>query len=228
MYKRLVRTVLRLLKLPVALASVFILPSLVVHTIGSLVGAFDGKQILFWAAAGISLMLGWTVVLRWSVTRFLLVLEHELIHVLLAWLTGLRVERLEVNHNEDGGLAMIESPANWLVMLGPYFVPLALFLYAFVVHALPIGSGGLEIAMGAILGYELAANTRELHPHQTDFVAAGWWFTIMFLPSAILLSYGGAFHYALTGDLIGGWNYVVNAALTSFQTSWDFVSAYLT
>lgn len=227
MYKIIIRGLLGVLKLPVALLAVFILPPLALRTYSAALESFDGENWIFWVSVGLAFLLGWTVVLRWSVTRFLLILEHEMIHVLLAWLTGLKVERLEVNHKQDGGLAMIEAPANWLVALGPYFVPLALFLYAFVVHALPVGAEGLEIAMGAILGYELAANMRELHPRQTDFGAAGWWFTCMFLPSAILLMYGGAFHYALTGDLLGGWTYIWNAALGSFAQSWDFVVTYM-
>lgn len=227
MYKALIRGLLGLAKLPIALLSLFILPSLVLHTISSIVFSFDSPKFLFWISAVLAMLIGWTVVLRWNVTRFLLVLEHEMIHVLLAWLTGLRVERLEVNHNDEGGLAMIEAPANWLVALGPYFVPLALYCYAFIVHALPVGPVGLEIAMGTILGYELSANLRELHPQQTDFKSAGWWFTLMFLPSAMLLSYGGAFHYALTGDLIGGWNYMLDATTESLGHSYQWARTFI-
>lgn len=227
MYKVLVRRLLVAVKLPVALISAFVFPALFVLTFSSFAEFFDAAHWMFWAAAGVALLLGWTMALRWSVTRFMLVLEHEMIHVLLAWLTGLKVERLEVNHNRDGGLAMIESPANWLVMLGPYFVPLTLYLCAFIVHALPIGETGLEIVLGALSGYEFAVNVRELHPHQSDFATAGWWFTILFLPSAILLTYGGAFHYALTGNLVDGWTHMLELAKGSFQQSWEFVVAHL-
>ena len=214
-------------KLPIALLSAFIFPALFLQTISEVAQSVDGDKWLFWWSAGLVFLLGWTVILRWSVSRFMLILEHEMIHVVLAWLTGLKVEKLEVNHNIDGGLAMIETPANWLVFLGPYFVPLTLYISSFIVHALPLSAAGLEVALGAILGYEIAANTRELHPHQTDFQRAGWWFSFMLLPSAILLTYGGALRYALTGDLMQAWIYMTDIAAASFQQTLEFVISHV-
>ena len=91
------------------------------------------------------------------------------------------------------------------MLLAPYFIPLTLAIYAAIVFALELDPGIEAAVLGAIFGLEWAGNVREIHPNQTDFRQAGWVFTLLFLPSAILLSYGTAITMLLEGGVGPGW-----------------------
>jgi len=150
-------------------------------------------------------------------------MEHEFIHVLLAWMTGLRVDSLKVQ-SDGNGLALIETPFNWLVALGPYFIPLALYLYAFISIGMGIEGHAAEAVFGLIFGYEMVANIRESHLQQTDFNVAGRLFTLCFLPTAMLLSYGGAFQFLSSGKLSKAWEHISSTLYSSTTLTWNWLS----
>lgn len=203
--KHLIRLILLVIKWPIAILSLCTLPFIAVECFGLLKESFSSLSMLYWAVATGGLAVGWLFNPRFRVTRLLTTMEHELIHVLLAWMSFLRVEKLEAQ-SDGNGLATIEAPANWLVFLGPYFIPLAMFFYAFVLHALPLEDSWIQLGCAFIFGYEATGNLREIHPQQTDFLEAGVLFTILFLPTAILVSYTGAMTYMVHGDLIKCWS----------------------
>ena len=100
------------------------------------------------------------------------------------------------------------------MLLAPYFIPLTLFLYAAIVLALDLRPAVEAPILGAIFGLEWAGNLREIHPNQTDFKQAHWGFTVLFLPSAILLSYGSVLALLLEGDVNAGWSFAQHGLWT--------------
>ena len=49
---------------------------------------------------------------------------HEMTHAFFALLTLHKVKSLRVNPENDGGAMSFEGPANWLIIIAPYFFPL--------------------------------------------------------------------------------------------------------
>ena len=166
--------------------------------------SFSEAYLPFWIGVGGMLVL-WGLLLRkakWA--RFLTTVEHEALHAIIGFICFIPIRELKVN--EDGsGHVVFTPPTNWLMLLAPYFIPLTLAIYAALVFALELHPSIEAAVLGAIFGLEWAGNVREIHPNQTDFRQAGRLFTLLFLPSAILLSYGTAITMLLEGGVGPGW-----------------------
>lgn len=130
-------------------------------------------------------------------------LEHELTHVVFAWLTLHWVRTVEVDDSGSGRMSF-RGKGNWLIALAPYFFPLAamsmlFFAVAFehvTQQALP---EWVLMSLGAAVAYNLCSFWEQLHPQQTDFVVAGWVTTFCFLPAANLFTFGLILSYAAAG-----------------------------
>ena len=198
--------VFKILKWPVALIALVGLPGIAVACWNRLSASLSEAYLPFWIGVGGMLML-WGLFLRnakWA--RFLTTIEHEALHAIVGFISFIPIRELKVN--EDGsGHVVFTPPTNWLMLLAPYFVPLTLAIYAAIVFALELDPGIEAAVLGAIFGLEWAGNVREIHPNQTDFRQAGWVFTLLFLPSAILLSYGTAITMLLEGGVGPGWTF---------------------
>jgi len=196
--------VFKILKWPVALIALFGLPGMAVTCWNRLNASFSEAYLPFWIGVGGMLVL-WGLLLRkakWA--RFLTTVEHEALHAIIGFICFIPIRELKVN--EDGsGHVVFTPPTNWLMLLAPYFIPLTLAIYAALVFALELHPSIEAAVLGAIFGLEWAGNVREIHPNQTDFRQAGWVFTLLFLPSAILLSYGTAITMLLEGGVGPGW-----------------------
>ena len=215
--------ILKIIKWPLAFLFLAILPAVAMQSWETVQDQIGSGKGWFWIFAIGSTVIGWMICTRFRVTRFLTTMEHEFIHVLLAWMTGLRVDSLKVQ-SDGNGLAMIETPFNWLVALGPYFIPLALYLYALISIGIGLEGNAAEAVFGLLFGYEMVANIRESHLQQTDFVVAGKLFTLCFLPTAMLSSYGGAFQFLSSGKLSGSWEHIINTLQTSTVVTWNWLS----
>lgn len=196
--------VFKILKWPVALIALVGLPGIAVACWNRLSASFSEAYLPFWVGVGAMLVL-WGLLLRkakWA--RFLTTIEHEALHAIVGFISFIPIRELKVN--EDGsGHVVFTPPTNWLMLLAPYFIPLTLAIYAAIVFALELDPGIEAAVLGAIFGLEWVGNVREIHPNQTDFRQAGWVFTLLFLPSAILLSYGTAITMLLEGGVGPGW-----------------------
>ena len=196
--------VFKILKWPVALIALVGLPGIAVACWNRLSASFSEAYLPFWVGVGAMLVL-WGLLLRkakWA--RFLTTIEHEALHAIVGFISFIPIRELKVN--EDGsGHVVFTPPTNWLMLLAPYFIPLTLAIYAALVFALELDPSIEAAVLGAIFGLEWAGNVREIHPNQTDFRQAGWVFTLLFLPSAILLSYGTAITMLLEGGVGPGW-----------------------
>lgn len=180
-----------ILKWPLALLAVIILPTLFMElyrVLFFIVTHF--KQYLFlFLGLGIY-WLAWHVLRgrNWGSTWFA-TLEHELTHALFATLTLNRVINIRAGWS-SGGHIQYKGAGNWLVTVSPYFFPtLAL---AVVVTACFLGKNFFPSTMlltGFFLSYHVHSTWRETHGKQTDIQKVGLVFSWMFLPSANLLGY---------------------------------------
>lgn len=129
-------------------------------------------------------------------------LEHEMTHTLFAMATLHSVHDMKINEN-GGGFMSFSGKGNWMIALAPYFFPLAAFAMMFfstlVGRIVGFTPDWVYIGLGVAMGYNLFSFAEQLHPRQTDFKAAGYLFTICFLPAANCLSFGTVFAFVERG-----------------------------
>jgi hypothetical protein len=193
-----VNTVLNVLKWPLALCAVAGLPWLALATWQALIPAFSAHALPTWAAAAAGAVVGGFFWTRTAVGRFIATMEHELVHVVFAWLTFHRVQGLRAGA-DGNGVATFEGPGNWLIFLTPYFTPLLWFASCVGVAAAGLSPSTTQLLLAALLGGEMASSAREIHPAQTDFKAAHRLFSVLFLPAALLLVFGACWAYVAHG-----------------------------
>lgn len=214
----------QIVKWPVALISIIGFPGMASMTWKQLTSSFNQNELPFWIGLILILILWqWRLRnMRW--TRFFTTMEHEALHAIIGFLSFVPIKQMQVR--EDGsGHVTFTPPANWLMLLAPYFIPLTLCIYAAIIFALNLDPVLQKGIMGMIFGLEWAGNIKEIHPKQTDFRQAGILFSILFLPSAILMSYGTALTIMLAGDVHAGWLFAQHNAMCMWN---DTISAIST
>lgn len=151
---------------------------------------------------------------------FFAIMEHELTHMFFAILTFHKPRGLDVNQ-DVGGSFMFEGKGNWLVALAPYFFPLFWFFLVLIMPIYTSFSGKLPdfyLPMLAIFaGYNFIVSCLSIHPKQTDFKVAGYFFTICFLPGILFLKYGLIFCYSIKGMAgVEGYLHLIIQKLSAF------------
>jgi hypothetical protein len=133
---------------------------------------------------------------------FLAILEHEVTHMIFAILTFHSPQDINIQRGV-GGNFIFKGQGNWLIYLAPYFFPTSasLIILGGLVYtfANQIPPDFYWLAFGIMTGFHLISTLDELHVGQTDFHAAGRFFSILFLPGANLIVYGLLFSYACYG-----------------------------
>lgn len=186
-------SVFAVIKIPVAAAAVLLLPVLwkTFKHYALLWDRLNHYNLLYFAGgvAGMAAIRIGMRIHRGVAETF----EHELTHILFALLTFHPVSGMNVN-DYGGGNMTFRGKGNWLIALAPYFFPLASAAMMFLTIAYGRVTGLLPdwllIGLGLAFGYDVCAFAEQIHPRQTDFKVAGYWFSLCFLPSAILLSFG--------------------------------------
>jgi hypothetical protein len=197
---------LTLLKWPVALVALALLPGLVL-AFGRLVGAMfaaPGPILPFLAGFGAYFVL-WLLLLRRPAWGSLLsTFEHELTHALFAWATAHRVTGLRTSWR-GGGEVRFRGRGNWLITIAPYFFPTVSLLLLVVLALVP---GRVPLFEGALLGitvaYHATSTWLETHRRQPDLAKVTFPFAFAFLPSANLASYGLLVAFAHEGTAAAG------------------------
>lgn len=186
-------SVFTVMKIPAAVAAVLLLPALwkTFEHYGMIFDKLNHYNLLYFAggAVGMTAIRIGLRIHRGVAETF----EHELTHILFALLTFHPVQSMSVN-DYGGGNMSFRGKGNWLIALAPYFFPLAsaammllTVVYGRVTGLLPDWT---LIGLGLAFGYDACAFAEQIHPQQTDFKVAGYWFSFFFLPAAILLSFG--------------------------------------
>ena len=193
---------LRVLKWPVALACLTMLPHLPRLLFDYLwvplsLEAFEGIIV----GAGVY-FIAWLLVFRHAFSgSYVSTFEHELTHALFAWATLHKVTGLKVTWRQ-GGACFFEGSGggNWLIAIAPYWFP-TLSIAPLLVLPWVSSTATLWVhaSLGFVLFYHLTSTWRETHREQTDLKETGWMFAAAFLPSANLLCYGLILCFALRG-----------------------------
>jgi len=185
---------LRLLKWPVALGALVVLPGAVLafkDEVEAIVDAFQTMRPFLYGAGGYAVV--WMILLRPRSMRegtFWSTLEHEATHIIFALLTFNRVRELNATSGQGGHMRFVGG-GNWLVGIAPYFFP-TLSVPVILVMLLLEG-GGVDIAnavLGVTVAYHITSTYKETHRRQTDLHQVGMGFAWCFLPSANVVSFG--------------------------------------
>ena len=189
---------INLFKWPVALLSISNLWFLVMKDIDLVLQTLNGSHQNFWIGLVVYLFT-WRVFLgsklfgSWFPTFI-----HECIHVLFALLTFHRVTDFSVSWNKGGHVQYVGGVGNWLIVIAPYFFPLATLMALALESIFPLANNR-SMVLGACFGFEMIYVWRQIHPTQPDFEKVGFPFVWLFLPSAILFGYGLLLSYLLLG-----------------------------
>ena len=188
-----------LCKWPMAIVMLLVLKYLVLHNLVLISSSVQGEFVLFWLGVTVYLVL-WKAFFskRWLGGSFPTFI-HESIHALFAILTFHTVTNFSVTWKSGGQIGYTGGTGNWLITISPYFFPLATLLVWAGDEFFPLPVQTRELIFGFVFGFELIYVWKQIHPKQTDLQKVGWLFAWLFLPSAILISYGSTLHVLLYG-----------------------------
>lgn len=198
---RIVDRIVNLLKWPVAVVAVVVLPKSVMALLGVLGTVVESPVKVFPLVAGFGgyLALWYAVLRRRAFGTFFSTFEHELTHALFAVLTLHPVTGLSATWSR-GGRMTYRGDGNWLIAIAPYFFPTAaaavLGASYFVDDSWQRTAQGV---LGAALGYHLTSTFAETHAGQTDLKLVGWAFSLLFLPAANVIAFGILLAFSVGG-----------------------------
>ncbi|MDP6946065.1 MAG: M50 family metallopeptidase [Myxococcota bacterium] len=203
--------VLRVIKWPVALLALALLPSTVLALGDSALADVTWPRAEWLAYGAGGYLIAWWLVFRRRVAgSYFSTFEHELTHALFAWATLHRVTGLTVTWRDGGQCEYVGSGGgNWLIAIAPYWFPTLVWPLLIASQWVDASDqGALDVAIGAAIAYHLTSTIRELHPGQTDLQQTTITFAWMFLPTANLLAIGLALLVATDGaagaaDMLG-------------------------
>lgn len=189
---------INLFKWPVALLSIANLWFIVLKDIDLVLQTLNGSHQNFWIGLAVYLIvwrffLGSRLFGSWFPTFI-----HECIHVLFAILTLHKVTDFSVSWNKGGHVQYVGGVGNWLIVIAPYFFPLATLMALGIESAYPL-TNKRSMVLGACFGFEMIYVWRQIHSEQPDFQMVGMPFVWIFLPGAILFGYGLLLSYLLLG-----------------------------
>lgn len=184
--------VVNLLKWPIAVVALLLLPYSVLASLGLLKTIVSNPKPVLPLLIGlvVYVVLWWRLLRRPIFGTFLSTLEHELTHALFAIVTFHKVTGLRATWR-SGGHMTYQGTGSWLITVAPYFFPtICMFILAASVLLPPSLRIPIGVLMGATIGYHITSTYRETHAGQSDLKKAGWPFCLLFLPTANIISYG--------------------------------------
>jgi len=187
-------TIMRKVPLAASTALVLLMGCAALHAAGHLSAHWlfswgDWRHLVFGAAALAGLVVVLMIFRVWGSFRFLSVLEHELVHVLFAYLTAAGVRNISVS-DLGSGFTNIERP-NFLVKLAPYLVSTPLFV-VLIIYLLGAADRNalLEILLGAAFSYYLLSLVRCVRPRQIDFQGVTFPVALLWICSWLIIISG--------------------------------------
>ena len=210
----LINTLLKILKWPIALASLLALPGVVLSLydeLKSIAAAHDQMQHFLFGVGGY--VLAWLLLFRKPGTGSVLsTLEHEITHSVFALATFHPVTALKPTWKEGGHMSF-RGDGNWLIFSSPYFFPtLSVVVMVAIVFVDSIYQDIASGILGATVAYHATSTWRETHWQQSDLSKIGFPFAFLFLPGANLLSYGLVLSMA-RASVEGGKGFLTNVLL---------------
>ena len=189
---------INLFKWPVALLSISNLWFLVLKDLELVMQTLNGNHQNFWIGLVLYLIVWRSFFASRLFGSWFLTFIHECIHVLFALVTLHKVTDFSVSWNKGGHVQYVGGVGNWLIIIAPYFFPLATLLAITLESAFPL-ENKRSMVLGACFGFEMVYVWRQIHPTQPDFQMVGLPFVWLFLPGAILFGYGLLLSFLLLG-----------------------------
>lgn len=193
-----INTILKWLKWPIALLMVVMFVPVLDADIQLVQETLNGHFFIRFVLPMICVLGAWFVIPGLSGSHFA-IFEHEFTHMFAAILTFHRPKSLHIE-SDVGGSFGYYGKGNWLITLAPYFIPtfpiLMIVFSEIWLHFEPRLPEMFIPVLGMIFGYHLASNASQIHGEQTDFAKAGWLFSVLFLPTANLITFGFVWAFA--------------------------------
>jgi len=190
--RTLINTILKLLKWPVALSSLLMLPGALwalVDELQSVAAGYEQMQHFLMGVGGY-VVAWWLLFRKPGFGSVLSTLEHELTHSVFALATLHPVTALKTSWDE-GGHMRFRGEGNWLISVSPYFFPtMSVFVMVAMVFVDPAHQDVASAVLGATVAYHVTSTWAETHWQQTDLSEVGFPFAFLFLPGANLVTYG--------------------------------------
>ncbi|MDG1482471.1 MAG: M50 family metallopeptidase [Myxococcota bacterium] len=196
---RWIDAVMSWLKWPVAAWVLLSVPQLALADLDLIRRSLRTALAPFWLGMAGYLVVWWLLLRRQIWGQFLATLLHELTHGLFALLTLHRVVSLKATWS-SGGEIQYTGSGNWLITIAPYFFPLAMLTAVPILVVLQPDETIRLALIGVVFGFESAAMWRQVHWGQPDLQKVGAVFTVVFLPGALLWTYGMVLALILGGD----------------------------
>ncbi|MBN1327627.1 MAG: M50 family metallopeptidase [Candidatus Cloacimonetes bacterium] len=164
------------------------------------------ESVRFFALGFAGFLPVWFLVLRRH--YFYSTFEHEFTHLIVGLLFLKKPAGFEATER-DGGVTVLYG-SNFVITLGPYFLPTFVFLL-FPLY-LAINSQCLKyyfLVLGLLTSYHIFSTIQEFSYRQPDIIKSGKVFSTIFLIFTNILSYGiiitfVAGGFKMTGDFIVG------------------------
>jgi len=193
---RWIDTALAWLKWPAAAWVLLSVPRLAEVDLALLLDSMRSSLAPFWLGMAGYLVVWGGLLRRRTWGSFLPTLLHELTHGLFAVLTFHRILSMRATWS-SGGEIEYTGPGNWLITIAPYFFPLAILLAVPLLDLLQPEETVRLVLLGVVFGFEGAAMWRQVHRQQPDLQKVGLVFTVVFLPGALLWTYGAVLSLVL-------------------------------
>jgi hypothetical protein len=191
MLTRLVDNLINLLKWPIALLTLFLLPDITL-AIGDEIAKLSSKVLIPLTVGIAAYFVLWKLLFTrrlWG--SWLPTLEHELTHTIFALITLHKVTNFHTSYEKGGHVQYVGGPGNWLITIAPYFFPTFVALLLVLDFYLPLLQRDLFILMlGFVVSFHVISTLTETNAKQPDLIKVGLLFCWCFLPGANLFFIG--------------------------------------
>ena len=194
----LINTILKYLKWPMALLMMVMFFPVLNADLLLIKQTLDGEFFTRFMLPMIGVVCVWFFIPGLSGSHFA-IFEHEFTHMFAALLTFHRPKSMRIESGVGGSFGYY-GEGNWLITLAPYFIPtfpilMMLFSIVWLMFERRLPDMFIPV-LGMLFGYHLASNASQIHGEQPDFAKAGWIFSLLFLPTANLLTFGLVWAFA--------------------------------
>jgi len=200
--RKLLNFSLAVLKWPLALAMTCLLPSTFTQLLVLLESTtLQSVQVAPFIYGFVGYAAAWFVLFkRYFVGSWISTLEHELTHGFFAVLTLHKIVEVKTSYI-SGGHIKYEGGGNWLITIAPYFFPTISFIIMAILALADSGAHPwLNLWLGISVSYHITSTWRETHWGQSDIKEVGYIYSLLFLPSANLISYTAILAFVLGGS----------------------------
>ena len=211
----------KVIKWPIGILVFAMIPAAIMSIL-DIVSSISGNWIEFASLVGgigLYALIRYTFLGEKSWIRTLEVLHHELIHAALAIVCFCTIEEIKATRS-SGGHVKYHGEGNWIITLGPYFLPLIPLFIACTSIFIEEPFSYVAIALtGFSMGFYYVSLRDDLQIHQTDLKKVGLPFILVFIIPANIITI-----YLVTLISINGGDGFTIWADSILTNSYDFIT----